>query len=291
MFVLTRVPEDVDLAAFSRWLRAQGVVHRVTEEGAEQVLWLAEDEWRQPVLTALHQYLSSPEWRARVATADEPEPEARRSWQPGPAQAPVMLGLVALAAIITWAIGFGTRGPLHALFMVDTRHWDPVALMSTADRWHALMTTLASGQIWRLITPVFLHFSVSHLAFDAVMFWFLGSQIEARDGKVIAIVLFLVSGILSNFSQYILTGPEFGGLSGVVYAMLGYCWLSQQRLPRFYFPPALIVVSVVWMLLGLTPIPEALNIGKMANGAHAAGFISGLAFALLVPPPRERRDA
>ena len=105
------------------------------------------------------------------------------------------------------------------------------------------------------------------------------------------IALFLVTSLTSNTLQHLVSGPLFGGLSGVVYGVLGYCWLSQQRRPRFQFPPALVTFALVWMLIGFTPLPEAVGIGRMANEAHLGGFLGGLLMAVLMPPPANQRPA
>lgn len=285
MYKLTQVPVEVDLSAFAHWLNAQGVIHRITEEGEHQVIWLADAHWQEPVMRALEQYLSDPTIRERMQEASQVQPAAGLRRQAGTFQAPLTLAFILIAVVLTWITGFGAHASVQDFFFVDPSAW-PIATMH--DRWVALVATLTEGQWWRLITPAFLHFSIMHIAFDAVLFWFLGRQIEQRDGHWVLLVIFLVSALVGNSAQYFLRGPEFGGLSGVVYAMLGYCWIGQMRAPRFYFPPALIAVSVIWMLLGLTPLPQYLGIGAMANGAHAGGFLSGLLLALVIPAPRRR---
>ena len=92
-----------------------------------------------------------------------------------------------------------------------------------------------------------------------------------------------MASLLSNGLQYLVSGPLFGGLSGVVYGILGYCWMSQRRRPRFQFPPALVTFALVWMVIGFTPLPEMLGLGRMANEAHLGGFVAGLLVAALSP--------
>ncbi|MDR9426464.1 MAG: rhomboid family intramembrane serine protease, partial [Marinobacter sp.] len=107
--------------------------------------------------------------------------------------------------------------------------------------------------------------------------------VEWFDGRVRLITLFLITSILSNGLQYAVSGPLFGGLSGVVYGILGYCWLSQRRNPRFQFPPALVTFAVIWMVVGFTALPEMLGMGRMANEAHLGGFVAGVALAVILP--------
>ncbi|EAZ98339.1 rhomboid family intramembrane serine protease [Marinobacter sp. ELB17] len=207
-------------------------------------------------------------------------------WQPAPGHAPVVISVIVIAVVTVWLTAMSSNELAAGLMIVDPRQYE---WFSLAERLNALLDTLSKGQVWRLITPDFLHFSWPHIIFNSVMLWFLGSQIEFIDGRTRLLVLALVASLLSNGLQYLVTGPLFGGLSGVVYAIMGYCWLSQRRLPRFQFPPALITFALAWMVLGFTPLPNMLGMGNMANEAHLGGFVAGLIVAVLWPPPGRRR--
>lgn len=204
-------------------------------------------------------------------------------WQPKPAHAPFVVGCIGVAVLMVWLTAMGQNTLAASLMVVDPRAFAWEAFSTFAGRLDALSATLSGGQVWRLITPDFLHFSWTHIIFNSVMLWFLGSQIEWMDGRPRLLVLFLVSSLGSNVLQYLVSGPLFGGLSGVVYGILGYCWLSQRRRPRFQFPPALVTFALVWMVIGFTPIPEMLGMGRMANEAHLGGFVAGLLVAVATP--------
>ena len=69
----------------------------------------------------------------------------------------------------------------------------------------------------------------------------------------------------------------FGGLSGVVYGLLGFCWIYSALNPK---QPALVTTAIVgfmlvWLVLGFA---DVLFVG-MANWAHLGGLVSGMAFA------------
>ncbi|MFE8071921.1 rhomboid family intramembrane serine protease [Marinobacteraceae bacterium S3BR75-40.1] len=278
MHRLTDLPADVDLETFSRWLNSQGVEHRVTEENGRQVLWLEDERLLRPVGLALQQYQQNPALqRAMRESPSEVRMRYSSHWQAHPKQAPFVFATLVVAALIAWFTGFGRQGPMQWLLFVDPTQWE---LGSMAARWDAWLATMGAGQWWRVLTPDLLHFSVSHLLFNGVMLWFLGSQIEVREKWGRFLGLLLVSSLTANLTQYLITGPLFGGLSGVVYGALGYVWLSQQFGRRFVMPPALMTVAMVWVVLGLTPLPEALGIGRMANGAHLGGLLGGLAYAM-----------
>ena len=287
MYRIKELDTGEDLSGFSTWLGHQGVRHEITRESGVQVLWLADPSHAEAVLSALEQYMTREDVRQQVDQSGRSPVRAGR-WQPAPRHSPIVFGLIVFAALVAWLTGLGDN-IMSALFMyVDPRHHE---WQTFAQRLDALSATLAGGQIWRLISPDFLHFSVMHILFNAVMLWFLASQVEWMDGRGRFLALFLVTSLLSNTLQYLVSGPLFGGLSGVVYGVLGYCWLSQQRRPRFQFPPALVTFALVWMIIGFTPVPVWLGIGRMANEAHLGGFLGGLLMALLMSPPESRRAA
>jgi len=209
-------------------------------------------------------------------------------WQPSPQHAPAVAVCIAAALVVVWLTGMGQNSVAASMMLVDPRAFPWEAFETFGGRLQAMLATLSGGQLWRLITPDFLHFSWTHLIFNSVMLWFLGSQIEWMDGRGRLLALFVVASLVSNVAQYLVAGPLFGGLSGVVYAALAYCWLSQRRWPRFQFPPALVTFALIWLVLGYTPLPEMLGVGRMANEAHLGGFLAGLACAAVLPPRRRR---
>ncbi|WP_421862432.1 rhomboid family intramembrane serine protease [Marinobacter adhaerens] len=280
MYRVKQLDTTVNLAGFSRWLNGQGVTHRITEEGGFQVLWLEDPAHAEPVLSALDRFMAEPEIREAVDRQNRSPVFVGGRWQPSPRHAPLVLGIIVFAVAMVWLTAMGQNELAASLMVIDPRDYD---WSTMAGRIEALTATLASGQVWRLLTPDFLHFSWTHIIFNSVMLWFLGSQIEWFDGRARLIALFVITSLISNGLQYFVSGPLFGGLSGVVYGILGYCWLSQRSAPRFQFPPALVTFAVAWMVIGFTPLPEMIGLGRMANEAHLGGFVAGLALAVVLP--------
>ena len=137
---------------------------------------------------------------------------------------------------------------------------------------------------WRLITPIFIHFSFSHLAFNALWIFILGSKIEMLDGRLLFLCLVIFSGVTSNYIEYLWSGVSlFGGLSGVVYGLLGYCFLIEldSNKERYGLPPAVYIFMVIWLVLGFMGVLELFGFGSIANYAHLGGLISGLIFGML----------
>ena len=140
------------------------------------------------------------------------------------------------------------------------------------------------NQWWRLITPIFIHFSFAHLAFNCLWIFILGEKIENTDGSLIFILLVIFSAILSNCLQYFWTETSlFGGLSGVIYGLIGFCMTIEfdTQYERYKLPPALYLFMIVWLLLGFAGILDLFGFGSVANFAHLGGLISGILFAMI----------
>ncbi len=131
-------------------------------------------------------------------------------------------------------------------------------------------------QIWRWVSHALLHFSVMHIAFNLLWWWQFGGDLEQRLGSLKLIKLFIISAIISGAGQYWVEGANFGGLSGVVYALAGYLWVLGQRAPQLglSIPRPLMGFMLIWLVLGFVQPFMAI-----ANTAHLAGLISGVVLA------------
>ena len=70
----------------------------------------------------------------------------------------------------------------------------------------------------------------------------MGKEIENFDGKWLFSILILITSASSNYAQYAFSGPSiFGGLSGVVYGLLGFCFVQEtfSRINKYSFQPAI----------------------------------------------------
>lgn len=145
---------------------------------------------------------------------------------------------------------------------------------------------MAEGEIWRLITPTFLHFSfygsvIIHLLFNSLIWLNLGGWIEYCEKAWRLPLLFLSTALISNAAAYFSYGVAFGGLSGVAYGLIGYLWWAGRRvvLYRMILPTKMFYTFLAFLALGYTGL-----IGNIANSAHLGGLIAGIAFAALLPP-------
>jgi len=136
------------------------------------------------------------------------------------------------------------------------------------------------GQIWRLATPIFLHStqSIMHILFNMYMFLFFAAVMEQLLGKVHLILFMLIVGIISNFTQFLVNGPNFVGMSGVLYGLFGYIWIRSKNEPgsQFFIDQTNVIILMGWLVicfLGIIP--------NIANYAHAGGLVAGGAWGWL----------
>lgn len=135
------------------------------------------------------------------------------------------------------------------------------------------------AEFWRVFTPSLLHFSAMHIIFNLLWWWYLGGKIENKLGLAPLLTLLLVAGTLPNIVQYFVAGPQFGGLSGVVYAVVGYTWIMGTKRPELGIglPPAYMGFMLLWLVFGFTDMFGL----SIANGAHIGGLVVGLAQGLI----------
>jgi GlpG protein len=133
------------------------------------------------------------------------------------------------------------------------------------------------GQIWRLFTPIFIHYGPVHLIFNMIWFYQLGSMIEGRQSSLFLLAFIAVSALISNVAQYVFFhhDPSFGGMSGVVYALAGYIWIrgKYDRASGLFLDRQTVSILLIWLVVCFTGV-----VGPVANAAHLAGLITGMAW-------------
>ena len=174
---------------------------------------------------------------------------------------PITLVIFALCSVIFAAMNLGFANPTYE-----------------ALSYFGAVPNADFSQFWRVFTPSLLHFSAMHVIFNLLWWWYLGGKIETRIGTAPLLILLFVAGTLPNVIQYYVGGPNFGGLSGVVYAVVGYTWIMGIRKPAagIDFPPSYMAFMMIWLALGFTDILGV----AVANGAHIGGLLIGLAQGL-----------
>ncbi len=184
--------------------------------------------------------------------------------------------IIATAIFLTLFTNFGNHGSLEFFLFIKPSFG---SIYSSLEH-----TYLINNEWWRLITPTFLHFSITHLAFNSLWIYILGSKIERMDGRALFVTVFVLTSVLSNAGQLLWSQQYmFGGLSGAVYGLLGYCFILEldKKRSRYDLPEALYLFMFIWLLVGFTGILNIFGFGNIANTAHLVGMIAGFIIGLI----------
>ena len=141
------------------------------------------------------------------------------------------------------------------------------------------------GQVWRLVTPIFLHFGLLHIVFNCWATIVEGTLIETGRGTLRLAVLVLVSAVLSNLGQYLLyefIRARHGCTASAVFRgsatrMFGYLWMKGMYEPEqgMILHPNTISTMLIWLVLCMTGV-----LGPIANAAHVVGLVVGIIFGV-----------
>lgn len=139
------------------------------------------------------------------------------------------------------------------------------------------------GQVWRLVTPILMHGSFLHIFFNLWWLKDLGGILEWRMGWRSLAILIVVIAIGSNLAQYYVSGPNFLGISGVVFGLLGFIWMKGKYDPDFglQLPPVIVFMMLLWLVLGYSGSLTGVVGAQIANTAHSAGLVMGMLCAFL----------
>lgn len=137
----------------------------------------------------------------------------------------------------------------------------------------ALAALVRSGEVWRFITPAFIHLNLLHLVLNMMAFRNLGCAVEYLRGTGRYLVLCLLLAVASSVTQYVWAGPGFGGMSGVLFGLVGYIWMKGKTSPQdgLGLTSRGITMALLWLFLCMAGV-----FGNIANGAHVGGFLMGM---------------
>lgn len=206
---------------------------------------------------------------------------------------PVTIGIIALSIIASFSSNFaqprGSRVPgkvtveeqvFYGLSFVDRREY-----VKTKDPF----ASLAKGEVWRIVTPMFLHGNMFHLFFNMFLIFLLGSMIERIHGSWFFLFLVLATQTAGMMVQVLLPDAPFMpealrgsplaiGASGAGYGLFGFMWIRPWLDPDY--PIELDSTQFTLMLGGLI-VCMTPWVPNVANGAHLGGLAAGMMIAAI----------
>ncbi len=143
---------------------------------------------------------------------------------------------------------------------------------------------VAGGEWYRLVTSMFTHEAIWHIAFNMLSLWWLGGPLEAALGRARYLALYLCSGLAGGVLAYLLESPTTAtlGASGAIFGLFGATAVLMRRLNYDMRP--IIALLVINLIFTFSP---GFNISWQAHiGGLVAGVVIGYA---MVHAPRQRR--
>ncbi|EFE52560.1 peptidase, S54 family [Providencia rettgeri DSM 1131] len=233
-----------------------------SQEQAVFELWLEDEQLQPQVQKELDIFLQDPN-HPRYLEA---------SWHTGSADTQFQY-----RNYLTWGYLKEQSGPLTIaviLLSIVVYLWVEMTDAREVLRYLAWPIGDQQTELWRWFSPALVHFSLSHIGFNLALWWFLAGQVERKLGTGKLFTILLVSALFSNWGQSLFSENNFGGLSGVVYALVSYVWLTGERRPEsgISVPRGLMIFSIIWLFFGYFDVLGM----HIANAAHTSGLIIGL---------------
>ncbi|MFW6170938.1 MAG: rhomboid family intramembrane serine protease [Planctomycetota bacterium] len=304
------MPQERDARRFAAYLVTRGIDSHAEEDADCWAIWVRDEKRIDQARGELDAFVANPN-DARYEGAEQKAESIRREaaqqrqeaqknviemrgqWKMTTAQhGPLTATLIGLSILVTLLGGFGAA--------LKVRGSNQKGVGGTVNRQLAFVDpeayragrasplgSLLKGEFWRAITPIFIHLSPIHLAFNMIMFFQFGRLVETLRGTAWFALMVLVIALISNVAQAaapdtlppaLRGGPLFGGMSGVVYGLFGYAWMKSifDPKPQLYVSQVTVLILMGWLFLCMTPA-----IGNVANVAHLVGLVVGGAFGYL----------
>lgn len=289
MRLIGRLPSAEQARVFEDYALFIGIEINTEADGDEWAIWALDEDRLEDAKRELRAFQESPDdakYRdAREAAegirdqqfeeikkARKLNVDVRQNWsRPQPVSAPVtMLMLLCIALVAAGSqLGEKTKPFLNNLGFQNFDDYRRGAVEPLEE--------IKSGEVWRAVTPMFIHFGVLHTVFNSYMFFQFGLMVEFRRGSLRFLLMVLLLSAAANFAQFLVSGPFFGGMSGVLYGLFGYCWMKSRFDPGsgFFLDSTIIIWLMGWFFLCMAGVMDTAG-SKVANTAHAAGLIVGM---------------
>jgi len=150
--------------------------------------------------------------------------------------------------------------------------------------------TLRDHEWWRLLTALFFHANLLHLAMNGAGLWIFGSAVEKTLGRWRFLLIFLLAGVLGNLASafqahYDVAIGASGGIFGVIGAFVVSVWRLRSpmyfALRRRLLLILAIMVACDFTIGGLEP--------QVDNLAHLGGFVAGILIAIAIYPSHGKK--
>jgi membrane associated rhomboid family serine protease len=210
--------------------------------------------------------------------------EARREFRQGPGRRIAAANIRRRASATTVLLSL-----IAVMFLVELSAGGPGSLMTgppgtklvdlgaSVALWRNLDGTIvgiALGQYWRLVSAMFLHAGLLHIAFNAYALWLFGTVVEQELGWARLVLIYFATGIVASAASYAFGPNAVGvGASGAIFGIFGAFVTYNYRRRHLAIAAARLRSAVMIVVINMV---LALSIQGIDWRAHVGGFVAGL---------------
>jgi rhomboid protease GluP len=215
--------------------------------------------------------------------ASQPDPYADPTPEPVATRQPTYIRMPSQPPIATYIlVGFTVfiyvLQMLGSALLGDSNYGiDYVTLLGAR-----ISEAIDAGQVWRLITPVFLHGSLGHIFFNMYALYSIGSLLERHFGRGRFLLLYFLAAFSGNVLSYLFTQGYSVGASTAVFGLIAaetIFFYQNRELFGSHARQAIgnaVFIIAINLFLGLSP--------NIDNWGHIGGLLGGAMFAWFAGP-------
>jgi rhomboid protease GluP len=147
------------------------------------------------------------------------------------------------------------------------------------------------GQSWRLLTSIFVHFGLAHVAINMLVLARVGPIIERLFGRFRFAVIYLTAGLAGSLCS-LLVHPELNcaGASGAIFGILGAFFVFVVN-KRNQVPAAVMRMYTDWIVVfTVLSLFSGFHDKRIDHAAHVGGLLAGLLMGYLLARPLRAQD-
>jgi rhomboid protease GluP len=137
------------------------------------------------------------------------------------------------------------------------------------------------GQLWRFVTPMFLHGGLLHLGFNSYFLYLVGRRLESRFGRARFLALYILTGMSGVLLSFAFSPYDSIGASGALFGLIG-AWIPLLVRNRDVLANTR---RQLWQIIEVIGINLLISLSPGIDiWAHLGGLLSGLALGWLISP-------
>lgn len=327
MRLIGELADGQQTRSFTAFLLVKGIETQVDQDDGKSEIWVKDEDRFSEALADLNAFKENPNDEKysgalqQAKTIVREEEKKRQEIQKRivnvtggqlPRRRPLTIMLIAACVLVSLMTGFGEKlgseggvgydAPIYqALQFVSLKppasNEVILAAEGNPDDLGLRLASIRRGEIWRLVTTIFIHYGIIHLLFNMIWFFQFGTLIEHRYGTLKFALLVLATAVISNIFQCtvpvawggaspFLTGNNVlitasGGMSGVVYGLFGFIWMKSTYDPNFGYrlQQSTVIILIGWLFFCMIPPQMRGQIGfgtNVGNWAHGVGLVVGM---------------